>query len=119
MIEGAGVLRSPESLVAAAEEVGAVGRALASTSVAVGNTGGTGGLAIGTGAGRARGELTNLVAVAGALLRAASARHETRGAHARRDFPEARPEWRCRLVHRGGADGAGVATGPGSSGGRP
>jgi L-aspartate oxidase len=123
MIEGAGVLRSPESLAAAAEEVDAVQRALASTSAVVGDTGGTGELEtgeLGTGTGRARGELANLVAVAGALLRAASARHETRGAHARRDFPEARPEWRCRLVHRGGAvGGAGVATGPGSSGGRP
>jgi L-aspartate oxidase len=54
------------------------------------------------GGGRAAGELANLVTVAGALLRAADAREETRGAHARRDFPEARAQWRRRLVHRGG-----------------
>ena len=54
-----------------------------------------------SGTGRAAGELANLVTVSSALLRAAYVREETRGAHARRDFPEARPQWRCRLVHRG------------------
>jgi L-aspartate oxidase len=101
MIEGAGVLRSPESLRAAASEVGAVAGALGvSTAVTEprAETGTGAGRADGTG--RAAGELANLVTVAGALLRAAYAREETRGAHARRDFPETRAQWRCRLVHR-------------------
>jgi L-aspartate oxidase len=55
----------------------------------------------GPGTGRATGELANLVTVSGALLGAAAVREETRGAHARRDFPEARPQWRRRIVHRG------------------
>jgi len=91
MIEGAGVLRSPQSLAGAAAEVAVVARQLGTTAAA-------------GGAGRAAGELANLVTVSGALLRAAYVREETRGAHARRDFPEARPQWRCRLVHRAVAD---------------
>ena len=89
MTEGAGVLRSPESLAMAASEVGAVAGELPAAAAAE------------VAAGRAAGELANLVTVAGALLRAADVRAETRGAHARRDFPEARPQWRFRLVHRG------------------
>jgi L-aspartate oxidase len=92
MIEGAGVLRSPESLTAAAAEVGSIARHLAVTTRSHQRV---------AGAGRAAGELDNLVTVSGALLRAAWVREETRGAHARRDFPEARPQWRRRLVHRG------------------
>jgi L-aspartate oxidase len=92
MIEGAGVLRSPESLRLAAAEVGAVARQLVPFAAPASHAE--------VGAGRAAGELANLVTVAGALLRAACVREETRGAHARRDFPEARPQWRCRLVHR-------------------
>jgi L-aspartate oxidase len=100
MIEGAGVLRSPESLVTAAAEVRAVaGRLRAASAVASGN-------------GRAVGELANLVTVAEALLRAAYVRQETRGAHARRDFPQARPQWRRRLIH-------GAAAGSGSHSGAP
>jgi L-aspartate oxidase len=95
MIEGAGVLRSPESLAAAAAEVGAVARTLPAASAAGSRARAR------AGTGRAAGELANLVTVAGALLRAASTRQETRGAHARRDFPEARAQWRCRLVHGG------------------
>ncbi len=82
MTEGAGVLRSAASLAAAADEVGDVAATAASWP-----------------AGRAAGEVANLAAVAGALLRAADARVETRGAHARAEYPESRPEWRCRLVH--------------------
>jgi L-aspartate oxidase len=92
MTEGAGVLRSPESLSRAAAEVGAVARRIAGAPPAAGS------------AGRAAGELANLVTVAGALLRAASAREETRGAHARRDHPEARPSWRRRIVQRRAAE---------------
>jgi len=95
MIDGAGVLRSPDSLRGAAAEVGAVAGQLTTTSTA-----GVGTAESGSGTGRAAGELANLVTVSGALLRAAYVREETRGAHARRDFPEARPQWRCRLVHR-------------------
>ncbi len=95
MIEGAGVLRSPESLAGAAAEVGAVARQLSAAHHRATHGGGRGD-------GRAAGELANLVTVSGALLRAAERRHETRGAHARRDFPETRPVWRRRLVHRGG-----------------
>jgi L-aspartate oxidase len=103
MIEGAGVLRSPDSLVTAGAEVRAVARALRASAAAPRN-------------GRAIGELTNLVTVAGALLRAAYARQETRGAHARRDFPQARPQWRRRIVH--GARGL-SGTRPGAPGAAP
>ena len=47
----------------------------------------------------ARGEVVNLVTVGRALLDSARAREETRGAHARSDFPRTDPAWRCRLVH--------------------
>ena len=47
----------------------------------------------------AAGELSNLLRLADALLASASARTESRGAHARREFPESAPEWRRRLVH--------------------
>jgi L-aspartate oxidase len=83
MTDGAGVVRSASSLVGAAADVRAVGEA-----------------ALRLPPGRARGELANLVAVAGALLRAAYARTETRGAHARRDHPDTVPGWRRRVVHR-------------------
>ena len=43
-------------------------------------------------------EVINLVTVAEALCIAAAAREETRGAHARRDFPDASPRWQRRLV---------------------
>jgi L-aspartate oxidase len=82
MTEGAGVLRSTASLASAAEEVGDVAAAAAKWPV-----------------GRAAGEVANLAAVAGALLRAADARIETRGAHARIEYPATNPDWRRRLVH--------------------
>jgi L-aspartate oxidase len=62
MSRGAGVLRSATSLAAAAEEIAAM-------------TPGPG-------------ELANLVEVARALIRAATAREESRGGHRREDFPE-------------------------------
>ena len=82
MTEGAGVLRSSASLATAADEVGDVAATAATWP-----------------AGRAAGEVANLAAVATALLRSADARIETRGAHARVEYPDSRPEWRRRLVH--------------------
>jgi L-aspartate oxidase len=90
MTEGAGVLRDPTSLSGAHRVVEEI-----STRVEIGfDAKGSAGAEA-----RNRGELVNLATVAEALLRAASARTETRGAHARRDFPETDPAWRCRLVH--------------------
>jgi L-aspartate oxidase len=43
-------------------------------------------------------ELANLAVVAGALVAAATAREESRGAHTRADFPEPAPDLACRLV---------------------
>ena len=47
----------------------------------------------------AAGELANLLQVADALLASATARTESRGAHARAEYPETEPSWRRRLVH--------------------
>jgi L-aspartate oxidase len=82
MTEGAGVLRSTASLAGAAETVGDVAATAAAWPP-----------------GRAAGEVANLAVVATALLRAADARTETRGAHARVEYPESSPPWRRRLVH--------------------
>lgn len=87
MTEGAGVLRSAESLERAAGELA---RVAAGAPVATRPS---------PGAARAAGELANLVEVSWALLRSAYARPETRGAHARREYPTADPAWRRRLVH--------------------
>jgi L-aspartate oxidase len=51
----------------------------------------------------APGELVNLLTLGRALLRSATARAESRGAHSRADFPRTSAQWRCRLVHRGRA----------------
>jgi L-aspartate oxidase len=45
-------------------------------------------------------ELGNLAAVGAALVAAAAAREESRGAHTRSDFPDTRPELAVRLVVR-------------------
>jgi L-aspartate oxidase len=77
MTMGAGVVRSKESLAVAhavVEEVAGPGR------------------------GPATWELANLVEVARAVLAAATARRESRGAHSRSDFPGQDPALRCRLV---------------------
>jgi len=95
MTEGAGVVRDAASLVEAAavvdspEVLGAAGRP----------------------GDRPQGELANLVTVARALLGSATARTETRGAHARSDFPTTEPAWRRRIAH---VDGRLVALAPSS-----
>ncbi len=82
MTRGAGVVRSAESLAGA--------RAAVEDATA----------ALGDGAGSAAaGELANLLRVADALLASALARTESRGAHARREYPDTDPSWRRRLVH--------------------
>jgi L-aspartate oxidase len=81
---GAGVLRSADSLAATrdvVDEVGAAADALDPTRDAL--------------------EVRNLVAVARALLRAATFREESRGAHTRSDFPVSRDELRARIVLEG------------------
>ncbi len=82
MTRGAGVVRSAESLAGARAVVDDTADALRSTGLSVG-----------------AGELANLVQVADALLESALARTESRGAHARREFPDTNPAWRRRLVH--------------------
>lgn len=88
MTEGAGVVRSAESIRRSADVVDHVRKA--------GH--------VGVPTDRATGELANLVTSARAVLAAAAYRQETRGAHARSDFPELSALWRCRLVH----DGSGI-----------
>ncbi|HUC36617.1 MAG TPA: FAD-binding protein [Acidimicrobiales bacterium] len=83
MTEGAGVLRSPESLQRAAAQLGEIRTMLAELP-----------------ASRGAGELVNLVDLAGALLASAAVRTETRGAHARSDHPETVASWRRRLLQR-------------------
>ncbi|HXA33851.1 MAG TPA: hypothetical protein VNV87_16475, partial [Acidimicrobiales bacterium] len=100
MIEGAGVVRSAGSLADAATAVAEVGGSLQ----AIG----------GSPARRDQGELANLVAAARALLSAATLRTETRGAHARSDFPATQDRWRRRIVHSG--DRVAVLTGSAAAG---
>jgi L-aspartate oxidase len=95
MIEGAGVVRSAGSLAGAAAVVTEVGAALQAIA--------------GSPARRHHGELANLVVAARALLSAATLRTETRGAHARSDYPTADDRWRRRVVHSG--DRVAVLTG--------
>jgi L-aspartate oxidase len=87
MTAGAGVVRSAPSLDGAAAAVGEVASLLADAPVAVD-----------------AGELANLATLAGALLRSARAREESRGAHSRAELPRTDPAWRCRLVHVGGQE---------------
>jgi len=89
MTAGAGVIRSAVSIAEAEVVVGD----LADVAEAAGPDG----------VGRDAGELANLITMAQAVLGAALAREETRGAHARLDFPETDPGWRCRIVHQSAA----------------
>ena len=108
MTAEAGVLRSAASLARAAE---AAARAAAVAWVADrrGGAGASAGSTVGgrgpTG-GRGRPdvhELRNLATVAAALAAAATARTESRGAHARVDLPETSDRHRARYVVRNGA----------------
>jgi L-aspartate oxidase len=103
MIEGAGVVRSADSLAGAAAVVAEVGATLRAS--------------VGPPRRRDHGELANLVAAAQALLIAAALRTETRGAHARSDFPATDDAWRRRLVHSG--DRVAVLTGSAEAGPGP
>jgi len=82
MTTGAGVVRSARSLDTAAAAVDEIATALGDRTASVG-----------------AGELANLVQLADALLASARARTESRGAHARLEYPAADPAWRIRLVH--------------------
>jgi L-aspartate oxidase len=94
MTRGAGVVRSADSLAGARAVVEEAGAALGDPFASV-----------------AAGELANLLRLADALLASALARTESRGAHARSEYPDAVPSWRRRLVHgqvgRGGAPDSG------------
>ena len=94
MTAGAGVVRSAVSLDGAGRAVDDLARLLAR---AVGPPDGEAALP----AGVATGELANLATVARALLASAIRRTESRGAHARAEFPRTDPNWRRRLVHAG------------------
>ncbi len=85
MTDGAGVVRSAGSLARADATV----RELAEEA------------GDGVPVDRDWGELANLVTAASSVLAAATLRTETRGAHARSDYPEASDAWRCRIVHGG------------------
>jgi L-aspartate oxidase len=83
MTEGAGVLRSADSLAATAKTLEALEGRVSSAP------------------GPAAWEATDLHAVASALVAAAIRREETRGAHWREDFPAASDAWRGHLVTTG------------------
>ena len=79
MTRGAGVLRSADSLTAAAKELGRLGQERSNPHYAAW-------------------EATNLLTVASALVASATTRRETRGCHWREDHPVAEDEWRGHLL---------------------
>ena len=95
LTRGAGVVRSAESLESAREVVDDTATALGDPTASV-----------------AASELANLLQLADALLASALTRTESRGAHARREYPDTEATWRRRLLH--GTRGA-----TGEPGGRP
>ncbi len=90
MTRGAGVVRSAESLAGARAVVEEATSVLVDAPASV-----------------VTGELANLLRLADALLASALARTESRGAHARREYPDSYPSWRRRLVHAGDAGNGG------------
>jgi L-aspartate oxidase len=82
MTRGAGVLRDEDSLAATGEVVAGVAASTADP------------------ADPAEWELRNLASVAEAVLAAAGARHESRGAHTRLEYPDPEAAFHCRLVQR-------------------
>ncbi len=109
MTAGAGVVRTASSLDAAstvadeiADEIADVIGGWVTDEIAGTVAGEIPGVLGGTARGSAIGvgalELRNLVDVARAILGAARAREESRGAHTRADFPEMVDRWRCRQV---------------------
>jgi len=82
MTLGAGVVRTAESLLGARAVVEEMMVVVGDSAVSVG-----------------AGEVANLLQLADALLASALARTESRGAHLRREYPDADPSWRRRLVH--------------------
>ncbi len=98
MTRGAGVVRSAESL-------GGARAVLDEVAGALGDPGGS----------VRAGELANLLQVADALLVSALERNESRGAHARSEYPETDPAWRRRLVLGGARAGDGDGDGTGST----
>jgi L-aspartate oxidase len=88
MTDGAGVVRSADSMARA-------GRTVATIAAVAGST---------TPADRAHGELANLVTAARSILESGTLREESRGAHARSDFPLPSDTWRRRIVHGVGSD---------------
>ena len=92
MTDGAGVVRSAGSLARAGRVVAVLADAVSSAP-----------------ADRAGGELANLLTAARSVLASATLRTETRGAHARSDFPESSEAWRCRIVHDGSERGTVLA----------
>jgi len=93
MTAGAGVLRNAESLAATDATVVDVARNVGPAS--------HGGAPYRANA-SARPELGNLLVIARALLSAAAAREETRGAHGRTDFPGTSPAFSHRFILRTG-----------------
>jgi L-aspartate oxidase len=94
MIEGAGVVRSAASLEAARAALGDIAGVVGAAAPVD----------------RSHGELVNLLTVAERVLTAATLRCETRGAHARSDYPATTDRWRTRIVH--GRNGTTVLAGP-------
>ncbi|MEO6711909.1 MAG: L-aspartate oxidase [Mycobacteriales bacterium] len=88
MTDGAGVLRSADSLAATAKVLSVI-----EEQPAIGEVG------------PASWQATNLLTVASVLTQAASVREETRGGHWREDFPDARDEWLGHISTRISANG--------------
>jgi L-aspartate oxidase len=88
MTEGAGVLRSAESLAATAKALAFIEEQPTADEV-----------------GPASWEATNLLTVAMVLTQAASMREETRGGHWREDFPDPRGDWLGHIHAQLAADG--------------